>query len=291
MNRKNPALKWLWDYLVITAGCAVYAIAFHIFYQPNAISMGGFTGVSQIINRFIPALPVGTLTLVLNIPLLALGLKKMGLQILARTVFATTVGSLLIDVVALFGAAAPMDPLLASLYGGVLLGVSIGLLMKVSATTGGTELLARLLKFKLHHLSIGKLCLVIDVTVVTIYAITFQSIHNALYGVIAMYVCSIAMDMVVYGSVNAKLTMIISDKVPEITEKLMEMGLGGTILSGKGAFTGVQRNVLMCVAKPSKKTQIREVVAAIDPEKAFIIVCNAREVFGEGFGEYGADSL
>lgn len=290
MNRKNPALKRLWDYLVIIAGCAVYAIAYHIFYQPNAISMGGFTGVSQIINRFIPALPVGTLTLVLNIPLLALGLKKMGLQILARTVFATTVGSLLIDVVALFGAAAPMDPLLASLYGGVLLGVSIGLLMKVSATTGGTELLARLLKFRLHHLSIGKLCMVCDIVVIILYALTFNNLNNALYGIVSMYVASIAMDTIVYGSINAKLAYIISDKSGEIAGKLLEMDLGLTLLEGRGAYTGGRKEVLMCAFKRSLIVPIKAAVTAIDPN-AFVIVCEAKEVLGEGFGEFSEESL
>lgn len=140
--------------------------------------------------------------------------------------YAIFVSSLMIDGIDYFVNFPTMDPLLACIYGGVLMGIALGLMMLKSATTGGTELAARLLRYVIHNLSIGKLCLVIDVTVVTIYAITFYSIHNALYGVIAMYVCSIAMDMVVYGSVNAKLTMIISEKVPEITEKLMEMGLG-----------------------------------------------------------------
>lgn len=287
----KKTLRILKDYAIITVSCLVYAFAFNCFFQTNGLAMGGFTGIAQVLHRLMPFLPVGVTVFVMNVPLMIIGVKKEGWKLLFASVYAIFVSSLMIDGMDYLMDFPTMDPLLASIYGGVLMGVALGLMMLKSATTGGTELAARLLRYVIRNLSIGKLCLVIDVTVVTIYAITFQSIHNALYGVIAMYVCSIAMDMVVYGSVNAKLTMIISDKVPEITEKLMEMGLGGTILSGKGAFTGVQRNVLMCVAKPSKKTQIREVVAAIDPEKAFIIVTDAREVFGEGFGEYGSDSL
>lgn len=287
----KKTLRILKDYAIITVSCLVYAFAFNCFFQTNGLAMGGFTGIAQVLHRLMPFLPVGVTVFVMNVPLMIIGVKKEGWKLLFASVYAIFISSLMIDGMDYLMDFPTMDPLLASIYGGVLMGVALGLMMLKSATTGGTELAARLLRYVIRNLSIGKLCLVIDVTVVTIYAITFQSIHNALYGVIAMYVCSIAMDMVVYGSVNAKLTMIISDKVPEITEKLMEMGLGGTILSGKGAFTGVQRNVLMCVAKPSKKTQIREVVAAIDPEKAFIIVTDAREVFGEGFGEYGSDSL
>ena len=279
-------LTILKDYCIITISCLLYAFAFNCFFQTNNLAMGGFTGIAQVLNRLIPALPVGTTVFVLNVPLMIMGVKKEGWKLLFASIFAIFVSSLMIDGMAYIIEFPPMDSLLACIYGGVLMGIALGLMMLKSATTGGTELAARLLRYVIRNLSIGKLCLVIDVTVVTIYAITFQNIHNALYGVVAMYVCSIAMDMVVYGSVNAKLTLIISEKVPEITQKLMDMGLGGTILSGKGAYTGADRNVLMCVAKPDKKTKIREVVASVDPEKAFIIVTDAREVFGEGFGEY-----
>ena len=290
MNNKNAMLKRLWEYLIITAGCAVYAISFNIFYQPNAISMGGFTGVAQIIERFLPIVPIGTLVFLLNLPLLALGVKKMGLSLLARTLFATAMGSVLIDAVAMIGAFRPMDPLLASLYGGVLLGVSMGLLMKVGATTGGTELLARLLKFKLHHLSIGKLCMTIDIIVIVLYALTFNNLNNALYGIVSMYAASIAMDTLVYGSTNAKLAYIISDKSGEIAKKLLEMDLGLTMLEGRGAYTGGRKEVLMCAMRKNRIVPIKAAVTTIDPN-AFVIVCEAKEVLGEGFGEFSEESL
>ena len=251
-------LTILKDYCIITISCLLYAFAFNCFFQTNNLAMGGCTGIAQVLNRLIPGLPVGTTVFCLNVPLMILGVKKEGWKLLFASIYAIFVSSLMIDGMAMIVQFPTMDPLLACIYGGVLMGIALGLMMLKSATTGGTELAARLLRYVIRNLSIGKLCLVIDVTVVTIYAITFQSVHNALYGVVAMYVCSIAMDMVVYGSVNAKLTLIISEKVPEITQKLMDMGLGGTILSGKGAFTGVERNVLMCVAKPDKKTKIRD---------------------------------
>ena len=210
---------------------------------------------------------------------------------LISSVYAICISSLMIDTMDLLIDFQPMEPLLACLYGGVLMGVSIGLMMLKNATTGGTELAARLLKYVIHSLSIGKLCLVIDVAVVSIYALVFGNIHSALYGAVAMYVSAISVDMVVYGSSNAKLAYIISDRCEEITEKLLKKELGGTILSGKGAFTGNSKNVLMCAAKPAKIARIKAVVSEVDPDKAFVIVTDAKEVYGEGFGEYSEGSL
>ena len=288
---KNKIFKIIKDYGVITVSCFLYAVAFNWFFQTNNLAMGGFTGLAQVLHRLIPWLPVGTTVFVMNVPLMILGVKKQGWNLLFASVFAISVSSAMVDAMAALIEFPAMDPLLACLYGGVLMGISLGLMMLKNATTGGTELAARLLKYVIRNLSIGKLCLVIDVTVVSIYAITFNSINSALYGVVAMYICSIAMDMVVYGSVNAKLAYIISDRCEEITEKLMKMEMGATILSGKGAFTGNSKNILMCAAKPAKIAQIKALVAQVDPDKAFVIVTDAKEVYGEGFGEYTNDSI
>ena len=279
------------DYAIITVSCFLYAITFHCFYAANNLAMGGFTGISQVINRFVPALPVGTTVFLMNVPLMILGVKKQGWGLLFASVYAIFASSVMIDLLDVLVDFPGMEPLLASLYGGVLTGVALGLMLLKNATTGGTELAARLLKYVFRSISVGKLCLVIDVTVICLHALTFKSLDNALYGIISMYVCSLAMDMVVYGSINAKLAIIVSDQVERITTRLMEMGLGATILHGHGAFTGKDKRILMCAARPGKIGKIKAAVALEDPEKAFIIVCDAREVLGEGFGEYGSDSL
>ena len=279
------------DYALITVSCFLYAITFHCFYAANNLAMGGFTGISQVINRFVPALPVGTTVFLMNVPLMILSVKKQGWGLLFASVYAIFASSVMIDLLDVLVDFPGMEPLLASLYGGVLTGVALGLMLRKNATTGGTELAARLLKYVFRSISVGKLCLVIDVTVICLYALTFKSLDNALYGIISMYVCSLAMDMVVYGSINAKLAIIVSDQVERITTRLMEMGLGATILHGHGAFTGKDKRILMCAARPGKIGKIKAAVALEDPEKAFIIVCDAREVLGEGFGEYGSDSL
>lgn len=290
MKIKNPALRWLYEYGVITVGCAIYALSFNWFFQPNNISMGGFTGIAQIINHYLPVLPIGITSIVMNIPLFYVGVRKQGVKLLISSLYAMSVGSLMLDGLAAIHTFSPMEPLLACIYGGVLLGVSMGLMLTVGATTGGTELAARLLKYKLRNLSIGRLCLGIDVTVICLYALTFRSINNALYGIVAMYISSLAMDTVVYGSINAKIAYIISGHSGEVARRLLDMDLGITLLDGRGGFSGDRKQVVLCAFKRSQFAVIKAAVTAIDPN-AFIIVCEAHEVLGEGFGEYTPDSL
>ena len=290
MKSKNPVLRLLYEYGIITLGCALYALCFNWFFQPNNISMGGFTGVGQIINHLVPAMPIGIMSIVLNVPLFYIGVRKQGVKLLISSLYAMTVGSLMLDGLAAVYTFQPMEPLLACVYGGVMLGVSMGLMLLVGATTGGTELAARLLKYKVHNLSIGRLCLIIDVTVISCYALTFRSVNNALYGIIAMYISSLAMDAVIYGSVNAKIAYIISNSSDEVAQKLLKMDLGITLLDGRGGFSGDRKQVVLCAFKRSQIAAIKAAVTAIDPS-AFIIVCEAHEVLGEGFSEYTPDSL
>lgn len=290
MKDKNPAFRLLYEYGVILLGSALYALCFNWFFQPNNISMGGFTGIGQIVNRLIPVLPVGIMSILLNVPLFILGVHKQGVKLLISSLFAMGVSSLMLDGLAAAHTFAPMEPLLASVYGGVLLGIAMGLLLTVGATTGGTELAARLLKYRLRSLSIGRLCLTIDVIVICLYALTFRSVNNALYGIIAMYISSLAMDAVVYGSVNAKIAYIISGRSDEIAGQLLRMDLGITLLDGRGGFSGDRKQVVLCAFKRSQIAAIKAAVTNIDPN-AFIIVCEAHEVLGEGFGAYSPDSL
>lgn len=288
MKRIIAILK---DYGIITLGCLLYAFSYNCFFYTNDLAMGGFTGVAQVVNKVASWVPVGTMVFCMNVPLMILGIKKQGWSILFASLYSIFISSLMIDALDYLNLFKPMDPLLACVFGGIIMGAALAIMLQKNATTGGTELLARLLKYVIPRLSIGKLCLIIDVTVVSLYAIAFGNIESTLYGVIAMYVCSISLDMVIYGSINAKLMYIISQHNDEITQKLMDMGLGGTIITGKGAYTGDDKKILMCAARPGKIAAIKAVVKQVDPDKAFIIVSDAKEVFGEGFGEYGADAM
>ena len=291
MKSKHPALRLLRDYGVITLGCAIYAVSFQWFFQPNNIAMGGFTGVGQIFNRLLPFLPVGTIVILMNVPLFILGVRRQGLKILISSLFATVVSNLMIDGLDAVYTFQPMDePLLACVYGGVTVGAAMALILTVGATTGGTELAARLLKYRIRHLSIGRLCLIIDVAVVSLYSLVFRQVNTALYGIIGMYISSLAMDAVVYGSVGAKMAYIISAQSAEITRRILDLELGVTLLQGKGGYHGDDKQVILCAFKPSQIGTIKALVTEVDPN-AFIIVCEAHEIVGEGFGEYTPDSL
>lgn len=279
---KNRFMGILWDPAVVVFGCAVYAVSFNWFFRTNEFVMGGFTGVAQILNRLIPGLPVGTVVFFMNLPLILLFVKKEGLSKLWLTVFAIAVSSALIDSVGTWFRFQPVDDLLAFICGGVLMGLSLGLLLRKNATTGGTELAARLLQLRFRHLSIGRICLIIDVSIITAYALVFRELDNALYGTIAMVIASRVMDMVIYGSVNAKLAVIISDRCDAITEKLMAMDMGATVLEGRGAYTGSGKNVILCVFKHPRIAAIKAAAIDLDPD-VFFIICDAREVLGKGF--------
>ena len=277
-------------FVVVTLASAVYAVAFNWFFQSNDLTMGGFTGVAQIIHYLLPVLPIGVLTIVMNIPLFIIGVRCMGIKLLLSSLYAMAASSLLLDLVASLFTFQPMEPLLACIYGGALLGISIGLMLLMNATTGGTELLARLVKLRFRHLSIGRLCLICDVIVVLLYAAVFRNVHNALYSIIALYISSLAIDMVIYGSRTAELAYIISGRSAQIGQALLELDMGITLLPATGGFSGDPKQVILCAFKRRQIAVIKAQVHSIDPN-AFLIVCQAHEVLGEGFGSYSQDSL
>ncbi len=291
MKKGKVVLKYLLDYFLITLSDALYAFAFCWFYQPNAISVGGFTGISQVINFFLPVLPIGITTLVLNIPLFAIATKVQGIKLLLSSLYSTVISSVFIDLFSGIHSFSPMDDLLlAAAFGGVLAGVGVGMQLRVGATTGGTELAARLLKYKIRHISVGKLCFAVDIIVIIIYAFTFKKINNALYGIASMYIFSLSMDFVIYGGTHAKLAYIISPKSEEIKDKLLKMNLGVTMVDSHGGWNGDEKQMIMCAFKRAQIAAIKKSVTNIDPT-AFIIVCEAHEVLGEGFGKYSPDEL
>ena len=275
------------NYLLILVGAAVYALAFDAFFVPNGIAFGGVTGLAQILNFFVPQVPVGTMVILFNIPLFLLGWRLFGRHMLISSLFAMTVSSLFIDLLPLFCKFSPMeDKLLACIFGGVVLGVGLGITFLQGATTGGTEIVARLLKLKLSWLPMGKLLLLADLTVVALVALVFRSMGTALYGIVALYISTVVMDWVLYGMDNAKVAYIISDHPQEIARVVMEeMERTVTYLEGEGGYTGQSKKVILCAFKQRQVVAIKEAVRRADPN-AFMIVTNAHEVLGEGFGSY-----
>ena len=288
--KKKSVREQVRSYVIITLACVLYALSFNWFYAPNDFTVGGFTGISQIINFFVPVLPIGTMVIVLNVPLFVVGLKKFGFAFLCKSIYTMALSSVLIDVVDVIHQFSPMDPLLACLYGGVTLGVASGLIFREEATTGGSELGAWIVRSYVERLSIGNICLGIDLTIILIYAAVFRSLNNALYGALALYITTKVLDLVVYGQNTAKLAYIISDKYEEIMQEMIARDMGATLLNGKGIYTGSERPLLLCAVRNKEVVSIKRFIKELDPD-AFFIVCDASEVLGEGFGVYNPKGL
>lgn len=280
-------MKLVKRYALILLGAAVYALAFDAFFVPNGVAFGGVTGLAQIIHFFVPALSVGALVIVFNVPLFFAGWRLLGGKLLVSSLFAMTASSLFIDLFPLIFAFAPMeDTLLACLAGGVVLGVGLGIIFLQGSTTGGTEIVARLLKLKLAWLPMGKLLMAADLVVVALVALVFREVNTALYGVVALYLSTFVMDRVLYGMDNAKVAYIISDKPDEIAKVILhELDRSVTFLHGQGGWSGAEKKVILCAFKQRQIVAMKETVRKADPD-AFMIVTAAHEVLGKGFGSY-----
>ena len=276
---------------MITVASAIYAVGFNWFYVPNDIAFGGITGVGQIINAILPWAPIGTVVIILNIPLFILGWRLLGGHLLLSSLYAMAVSSVFIDLINSLVTFEPMDHLLACIFGGILMGASLGMVFQQGATTGGTDLIARLLKLKISWLPMGKLLMATDLVVIVATAIAFGSVYSALYGLVALYIASLVMDKVLYGMDSAKVAYIISDHFREIADAIVnDLDRGVTILQGQGAYSGTEKKVLMCAFKQRQIVSIKKMVRDIDPS-AFVIVCDAHEVLGDGFREYQQNEL
>ena len=286
-NWKQTANAYFW----ITVGSVLYGFVFDWFYTPNLIGYGGITGVGQVVNAYIPVIPIGLFVFLINIPLFILGWKYIGGHLLVTSLYSMVVSSVAVDAFALVIDFQPMDQMLAAICGGAAIGLSLGLIFAQGATTGGTDLVARLVKLKLPWVPMGKMLLVIDMAVVMLVAIAFGNLTTALYGFIAQVVCAYVTDMVLYGLDTAKVAYIISDKAHAISDAIVEdMDRGVTVLPAKGAYSGEDKWVLMCAFKQKEIVDLKELIFDMDP-KAFIIVCDAHEVTGNGFKTYQKNDI
>ncbi len=284
-------MKRITSYLWLILGSAIYAVGFCWCYAPNAIGFGGLTGIAQIIHAFLPWAPIGTTVIIMNIPLFILGWKLLGGKLLVSSLFTMAMGSVMIDILDSLVTFPPMDPLLATVFGGVLVGLSFGIIFQQGATTGGTDLIARLLKLPFPWLPVSKLLLIVDLIVIVSAAFVFHSLDSALYGIIALYITSLAMDAVLYGTDRAKVAYIISSRPEKITSAILhDIDRGVTVLHGQGAWSGEEKQVLMVAFKQRQIVALKRVVREYDPA-AFLIVCEAHEVLGDGFREHKQNEL
>ena len=285
-------MKRQWkNYGIITVGSVLFALSFDIFFASNQVAMGGITGLAQVINAVLPQFSVGMLAFLLNVPLFLAGWKFIGFHLLASSLFSLAVSSIAIDGIAALYTFPVMDPMLFCLCGGAMMGLGFGMVFSQGATTGGTDIVARLLKLKFPWLPLGKLMLVPDGVVLTLAAIAFGRVEAALYGAVAIFVSARVMDTVLYGLDTSKVAYIISDNWRRIADVLMEeQERGVTILRGQGAWTGAEKQVLMVAFKQKGIVEIKRTVHELDPQ-AFMIVCDAHDVLGEGFGDYQQEEI
>ena len=281
----NPALK----YGGILLGSLLYAAAIALFLDPNQLAPGGVSGIAIIVNH-ITSLPTGTLILMMNVPLLALGMWKLGWRFVLETLIAVVASSIFTDLLAPFG---PLtrDPLLAACAGGGLLAVGMGILFKLGATSGGTDILIRVIKLKYKHLKTGSLFLATDCCVIAASALVFRNVDLALYAAIATMVSSFCLDLVLYGRDEAKLVYLITDHEQAIAQRLLEeLEIGVTYLQGQGAYTRDNKKVILCAMQKRLLPRVQEIAMAEDP-CSFLIVTSASEIFGEGFKDIAAPRL
>ena len=283
--RRNGSREIAAAWLQIVAGCVIGAAAYPSFLVPNNIAPGGLTGVATILN-YLFHLPVGTVSLVLNIPLFLIGYRSMGQVFAFRSLAATLLFSLFIDLLPIQPVST--DPLLGTLFGGVVLGVGLGLILRGGATTGGTDMIARIVHRRVPFITVGMFLFGLDCIVVLCAAVMIGT-EQALYAFINIYVCSKVIDAVMMGFGGNKACFIMTGSWESVTRRLMdETGRGVTHLSARGAYTGKERPVVLCVAARQEITSVKRIVQEED-EKAFMFITDAHEALGEGFSRL--DSL
>lgn len=289
IEQKKTWKRRVLDYLMITVASFIYAVAVSLFLDPNFLAPGGVTGIAIILNR-LSGLETGTWVLLINIPIIILGMWKFGLHFILSTLYCTAATSFFINLLAAFGVATE-DRFLAALVGGALMAVGIGLVFKAGATTGGTDIIVKLLRLRFPHLKTGSLFLITDAIIVTVSAFVFKDLDVALYAGVVVFVNSTLLDVVLYGRDGAKLIFIISDAHASITKRLLEeLDIGVTYISGTGAYSGREKSVIMCVMKKQISAQVEVIVREEDPD-AFMIVTSATEIFGEGYKSIYSEKL
>lgn len=297
MPKLKNVLNIMKNYLFITVGAVITALAINIFLVPYKIAPGGLSGLATVIFYLSNGkLPVGAVMLAINIPLFLLGFKFIGKKFFVRTVYGTIILSVIIDLTEAYttdfarrllidGGSTVNTPdiLLYSIIGGFLSGVGLGVVLKSDATTGGTELAAKLLNRPLKNMTIGQILWWIDGLIILFAIIAFGSILIGLYSFVSLFITTKVIDTMVEGVDYSRAVFIISDHQQEISKRLLvELDRGVTELKGRGSYSGNDKNVLLCVVARTQVQQLKEIVQDID-KNAFVILADVREVVGEGF--------
>lgn len=291
-------MKKLWDkigWIIMTvAGSVLFGAGYAIFLGPNGLNAGGISGLAAVIVELvnkdgtIPFLTVGTLTVVINLPLFAIGGLRIGKRFFWGSLLGMALSSAVMDYLNL---AIQVEPLLAAIYGACMAGIGVGIVFVAGASTGGADIVVRLVKLKAKNMNIGQIAISFDAIVILLTGLVFGDISNALYTGISVFLVGKLMDMVVYGFDNSKVAMIISPEYEKIADVLTDkLGRGATYLYSQGTYSKQDSKVVLVAVYPKQIAELKELVVEIDPN-AFIILQEAHQVLGDGFIKHTKDSL
>lgn len=276
-------------FAVITLASFVYGAAISLLIDPNDLAPGGISGLSVVLNRMIP-LETGTIYLLINIPIMLLGIWKFGLKFIISTSWAILMISVSTNLFMPLGALT-REPILAAVFGGVFSAVGIGYVMRAGATTGGTDIIVKCLKQKKPHMKTGTLFLGMDIVIILTGGIVFKNADSVLYSLISVAIMSVVLDMILYGRDEAKMIFIISNASETITARMLkELDTGVTHLTGAGAYKKEEKQVILCAVKKPNAYLVEEIVRQED-SNAFMIIANASEIYGEGYKSYFGERL
>ena len=286
---KNLWYKFGWIMMTVL-GSGIFALGFSMFLGPNDMSAGGISGLALVFVELTGIGTVGTISILINLPLFILGGLKIGKRFFAGSLLGMVLSSVMIDSFTCF-AISDLDPLLAVLYGGVICGLGLGVVFVSGTSTGGSDILVRLLKLKYRNVPIGQISMSFDAVVVLLTGIVFKDISKALYTGVTVYLCGKVIDGVVYNFDYSKVALIISSQYDEIARQIgLHLDRGATFLHAEGSYSHTPTKVVLAAVKKQQVAELKELVVRIDPN-AFIIVQEAHQVLGDGFSRYSKDSL
>ena len=267
--------------------CILYAVGFQLFIVPNFLAPGGFSGVSVLLNHVIPVIPTGTFLLLLNVPILIVGFWKFGTKFTISTCYCVVLSSVLMTLLEYFAKPIVSDDIfLGCVCGGAIVGFCVGKIFRHGATTGGMDIVVKLIRLKVPHLKTNQIFLMADSFVVAAMILLMQDVVRGLYSAICIVISTTIMERALYGKDEATFVHIISDKPQEVADQLLyELQMGVTFIDGMGAYTKKDKKIIMCVAKKRDFYKVEAVVKKTDP-KSFMIVSSAQEVFGEGYKQH-----
>lgn len=289
LKQRSPFLQLLRDYALIALGCAVFGLGFDLFMAPHSINVGGVSGLAMLIVELTGGFgTVGLYTALLNVPLFFAGFKVLGRRFFFGSLFGMVANALFLDVFATLPVP-QTEPLLGALFGGAMSGIGIGLVFMGHASTGGTDIIARLLKQKFRDLKMGRLMLMTDLVVVSLTGLVFRDLTKVLYSIVILYVSTEVVDAILYGLDYSTVALIITDFPNEVYEAVnRQVHRSVTFWEGRGGYTGAKKTVVMTAVSRNQVSELKQVVHEVDPA-AFMILQAAHQVLGEGFKSYAED--